>query len=145
VSHIIVVTTRSPRVEVDDVGKSVPELDYWLGKYASSPWVMLVTVLPSQCWQWCEVAAESCWHGNVEVTYPWRNVAAESCWRWRCWGDIDRGIISLLRNIIVESCWRRCCRVMLATALSGWLCHNACCRVMLATALSGWLCHNAIW
>jgi hypothetical protein len=31
-SHIIVVTTRSPRVEVDDVGKSVPKLDCWLGK-----------------------------------------------------------------------------------------------------------------
>jgi hypothetical protein len=37
VSHIIVVMTRSPRVEVDDVGKSVPELGHLSEKYSGSP------------------------------------------------------------------------------------------------------------
>jgi hypothetical protein len=37
VSHIIVVTTRSPRVEADDVGKSVSESGYRLELYSRSP------------------------------------------------------------------------------------------------------------
>jgi hypothetical protein len=37
VSHIIVVMTRSPRVEVDDVGKSMPELGHLSEKYSGSP------------------------------------------------------------------------------------------------------------
>jgi hypothetical protein len=37
VSHNIVVTMHSPRVEVSTVGKSVPELDRWSKKYYWSP------------------------------------------------------------------------------------------------------------
>jgi hypothetical protein len=35
---------------------------------------MLVTALLSRCWQW-------------------HDVATESCWLWRCLGDVSRGIM----------------------------------------------------
>jgi hypothetical protein len=65
-----------------------------------------------------DIDVESCWCG-----------AAESCWRRCC------GATWLRRDVDAESCWRQYCQVMLAR----------CCWVMLAMVLPGWLSRDAMY
>jgi hypothetical protein len=77
------------------------------GSMRQVPESMLGMALPSQSWQWHEVATESCWCGTTDATWLWRS--AESCWRWRCQGDVDCGVMSLLSHAgdgAAESYWR---------------------------------------
>jgi hypothetical protein len=124
------VTTRSPRVEVGDVDKNVPEsgcrlewysssprawltVNLWVGLlvYTSSPWVMLVTALPSQCWQWnCRVLlvmtlSRRCWSWRDVVVWVLLAMALpKRCWLW-C-------------DVVVESYYRWCYWVLLTMTLS---------------------------
>jgi hypothetical protein len=118
-SHIDMVTTCSPRVEVGDVGRCVPKSGCQLEWYSISPWVrslvwgVRIEAPKSYWWRrcWANVgssAAEAmlvmvwcrCWV-TLEMTLPrwhwsWRDVVAESCWRcYRYWIDVDRDVMSL--------------------------------------------------
>jgi hypothetical protein len=133
VSHIIVVTTRSPQVEVGDVGKSAPELGCRLEWYSSSPqaWsvvilrvgllveeykpsplVMLVTALLRRRWSWHDVKAESTW--------SWRNVIVDPCLWWHCWVLLAIKLLSQhwpWHIVTVEPCWWRHYWVLLMMTL----------------------------
>jgi hypothetical protein len=71
VSHIIVVTTCSPRVEVGAVGKNVPELGHRSEEYSWSPRAWSVVILQVGLIVG-EVCAEALSHPD--------DGAAEQCW-----------------------------------------------------------------
>jgi hypothetical protein len=67
--------TRSPRFEIDNVGKSVPESGYWLEWYSSSLRVGLLVG---------EVHAKPPSHagdGAAKATWPRYNIDIMLCWR----------------------------------------------------------------
>jgi hypothetical protein len=121
VSHIVVVTTRSPRVKFGIVGKSMPELGRLSKKHSRSPRVTSLVIL------WVELLVREvrvkppshASDGAAEVTGPWCNIDAESCGRWRCrvvlamtlLRRLDRNAMLMLShadNGVTEATWPQC-------------------------------------
>jgi hypothetical protein len=150
--HIIVVMTRSSRVEVGDVGRSVPELGCQLEWYSWSPRVWSVVNLrvrllvgevrtkpPSHAGDSASKATLAvvrcrCWvmlamalprqhvHDAISVPSYASDDAAEATWS--------------RRDVSVESCWRWCYQGNLAAA-------RCLCWVMMAMMLPRWLGRGA--
>jgi hypothetical protein len=109
VPHIIVMTMRSPRVEVGDVDKSVHKSGCWLEWYSSSPraWSVVNLRVGSLV---REVRAKPPSHVGDGAAEPMLTVA------WWCYqGDVDCGEASLPSHVgasIVEVTlavmWYRC-------------------------------------
>jgi hypothetical protein len=115
VSHNIMVMPRSSRIEIGDVGKSVPELDCQLEWYSSNA---------EPYWWWCYRGDVGCGTMSLsshvsddvtEMTWPWRDIAVETkLVVARCRYRVMLAM-TLLRqhwlwhNITAESCWRWHC------------------------------------
>jgi hypothetical protein len=145
--------TRSPWVEVNDLGKSIPELGYRLEWYSSSTRAWSTVILQVRLLAG-EVRAKPPSHASDGATESTLAVARYWCRVMRAMAlprQLGHDTISVPshasddaveatwphRDVSIESCWRWCRLGNMATA---W----CLCRVMLAMTLPRWLGRGAV-